>query len=136
MAKLGQISIEYLIIVGFISFIVLVVVGLALYYSSTIRDSIGSNEVSDYASKIVSAAESVYYSGEPSKLTVSAYLPQETREVEILDNTLVVSYTTRAGTAKIGVVSRVPINGVLTSYPGIHKISVVAQADGVEVSET
>lgn len=133
--KRGQISIEYLIIVGFIAFIVLVVVGMALYYSSTIRDTINSNEISDYASKIVSSAESVYYSGEPSKLTVSTYLPQQVADVQIIENSIVISYTTRAGTAKIGFTSNVPITGTLTARPGIHKISLVAQANGVAISE-
>jgi len=135
MVKRGQISIEYLIIVGFIAFIVLAVVGMALYYSSTIRDTINSNEISDYANKIVSSAESVYYSGEPSKLTVSTYLPQQVSDIQIIENSIVISYTTRSGTAKIGFTSNVPISGTLTSRPGVHKISLIAQANGVAISE-
>jgi hypothetical protein len=135
MTDRGQISIEYLIVVGFIAFIVLVVVGMALYYSSTIQDTINSNEVSDYGNKIVSAAESVYYSGQPSKLTLSTYLPQQVSAVTIINDTLVVGYTTRAGTARLGFTSNVPISGTLTARPGVHRISLVAQANGVLISE-
>ena len=68
LTKRGQIATEYLIIISFVTFIIISVLGIALIYSSEIRDSIKSSQLDKLSDKIVSTSESVFYAGEPSKI--------------------------------------------------------------------
>jgi len=100
MIKKGQISVEYLVVVGFVTFLVIGVLGVAVYYSAQLRDSIKFYQLENYAEKIVSGAESVFYSGEPSRVTITAYLPAGVQSVEIIEDQIVVSISTANGVAK------------------------------------
>jgi len=71
--KKYQASIEYLVIIGFVSFAVLSIVFLAYLYSGTAKDKIRDNEIETFATKIINSAEAVFYSGEPSQVTILVY---------------------------------------------------------------
>ncbi len=86
MRNRGQISLEYLIVVGFVVFIVILLLGLAVFYTSTARDSMSFNQLNNFANKLLNSAETVYFAGEPSKLTITAYLPEGVSSFEILEN--------------------------------------------------
>jgi len=43
--KRGQISTEYLIVISFITFVVLGTLGVAMYYSTSITDTIKINQI-------------------------------------------------------------------------------------------
>ena len=83
MNKKGQISIEYLVLVSFIAFLVVTVLGVALVYSAQMRDQIRFYQLEQFSSKIIASAESVYYAGEPSRSTITAYLPGGLNDVVI-----------------------------------------------------
>ncbi len=125
----GQISVEYLIVVSFIIFMVLSFLGVAVYYTAGIRDELRVNHVETYANKIISNAESVFFAGSPSKLTVSAYLPEGVTAVTINDATdqIVITLETNSGTNIRAFSSDVPIQGTLTSTEGLRSIEIRAE---------
>ncbi len=118
---------EYIIIVSFITFILITTLGIAVFYSGTIKDKIKITQINNLANKIVSTAESVYYYGTPSKATVSVYLPDGVDEIEISENTLFITSRTSTGTQKSGFSSKVPIQGTINSVSGVKKIEITAQ---------
>jgi uncharacterized protein (UPF0333 family) len=132
----GQISIEYLIVVAFVTFVVLSVLGIALYYSSQVQDTIKINQMERYARKIISTSESTFYSGEPSRSSITAYLPEGINSVTIQENNIVISIQSYGGNSLLAYPSNVPIDGTLSSQSGLKKISIVAQPDKVSISET
>ena len=130
----GQISVEYLVIVGFITFIVIGILGIGLVYSESIKDRIKISQMSNYANKVISTSESVFYSGEPSKSTISVYLPEGIKEIEIIENNLIISIQTSSGITKTSFSSNVPISGTLSTSFGIKKIQIVAEEDMAVIS--
>ena len=64
--KRAQSSMELLILMGFLTFVIVGIMGVGYFYSNTINDRIKSNEINNFAIKITSTAETVFYSGEPS----------------------------------------------------------------------
>ena len=84
----GQISIEYLILVSFITFLIIGILSASIYSFSIIRDKNKFNQLESFSQKIVNSAESIYYAGEPSKATINAYLPPGVNEILIQDNSL------------------------------------------------
>ncbi|MEK6894757.1 MAG: hypothetical protein AABX10_04810 [Nanoarchaeota archaeon] len=133
--KNGQISTEYLIVVGFVTFLVLGILGVAFFYTSVTNDQIKVSQVSNFANKIISSAESVFYAGEPSKLTLTGYIPIGITSLEILPTEIVVSITTSSGLTTMSFTSNVPLSGNISHVDGVKRIEVLAQQNEVLISE-
>ena len=134
--KEGQISAECLIVVGFIIFIIIGILGVGLFYSNLISDSIKMNHVRNFATKIISSSESVFYSGEPSLATITVYLPSGVEDINIAGKEILFNVSTNTGLTKISFSSNVPLAGVLTKTEGVKRIRIAASAGNVTISET
>jgi uncharacterized protein (UPF0333 family) len=136
MCKKGQISIEYLIVIGFVVFLVLGILGIAFFYSSGTNDKIRIDQITHYANKIISSSETVFYSGEPSKLTLTAYLPAGVNNVNVTGSEIIFTVSTGSGTARISFSSNVPLQGSLSNTEGVKRIEVLADQNGAQITET
>ena len=109
--KRGQISVEYLIVVGFVIFVVIGMLGVAFYYVAGVQDELKASQLDNFANKIISSSESVFYAGEPSKVTINAYLPSGVSVILIDDDTnLFFEIEFSTGLNKISFSSNVPLN--------------------------
>jgi len=54
---------EYLILIGFLTLVLTTILGIGLYYSTTAEDRLRATQIQNYGTKVISSAESVYYSG-------------------------------------------------------------------------
>lgn len=133
--KRAQISIEYLIVIGFVVFLIITMIGVAFVYSSNIQDKLRSNQLDYFANKVISSSETVYYSGPPSKLTVKAYLPSGITGISISGNQILFNFTTNTGLNKISYKSDVPLTGSLSINEGVKRIVISAQTGNVLISE-
>lgn len=133
--KKGQISTEYLIVVGFVTFLIVSVLGLSLFYSSQIRDKIRFNQLQNFANKVISSSEQVFFSGEPSKSTITAYLPSGVGSVSILTNEIVFNVSSSSGFTVIAFSSDVPLYGSISNLEGVKRISISANSTSVILSE-
>jgi len=131
--KRSQISFEYLIIMGFITFVIIGVLGIALFYSGGIKDKIKVTQMSDCANKIISTAESVFYSGSPSRATISCYLPEGIQNVTVYENELVFKLQTSTGKSTTSFKSNVQLDGSIMATPGLKKIKLEANLNGIWV---
>ena len=133
--KKAQISMEYLIMVSFVVFIVLSLLGLALFYSSEITDTIKSSQVERFANELTDSAESVYYSGEPSKLTITGFVPAGVNSIEIKEKEIIFNISTSSGVNLRSFSSNVPLTGALSPTEGMKKIKITAESDKVVISQ-
>jgi len=132
--KNAQIGMEYLMIIGFLTFILIGTLGIAMYHNNTIRDMISSRQVESMSTKIISAAESVFYAGEPSKVTIVIYIPDGISEINITDNTLFVTFQSSSGINKVSFPSNVPITGTLSTISGLRNIIIQATSSSVTIN--
>jgi uncharacterized protein (UPF0333 family) len=132
--KRGQISTEYMIVVGFIVLIVLLTLGAALLYSSQINDRIQEKQIEQFAAKIISSAESVKYAGEPSRSTISAYLPSNVRAVQIIGNEIVIDSMSSTGLNRVSFMSKVALEGEISPVFGVKKLRVAALQDSANIT--
>jgi len=130
----GQVSLEYVVMVGFVILVIAGVMTLAMVYIGTIRDNTRMNQIVSYSNKIISAAESVFYAGQPSKTTITTYLPDGVSSIEITEDNLVFTVSTSSGPSKVAFQSNVPISGSLESSRGLRRVQVEAQSDTVVIS--
>ncbi len=132
----AQISMEYMIIVGFVAVITIPLIVIYYTYSSDTNEQITANQVDQIAKKIVDAAESVYYLGEPSQTTVKVYMPNNVIEAAVANREILFRVKAKSGVSDIEQISSVDMSGTLPTTQGIHFIRVKAVAGGVEVSYT
>lgn len=132
--KKGQISVEYLIVAGFVVFLVISIMGVALFYTNSVQDGIRIYNLDNYGRKVVSSAESVFYSGAPSEATITAYMPIGVKAIYFVNNNIVVNITTSSGVSTVAFQSNVPITGSLSASSGIQKIKLIAGTNSVSIS--
>jgi len=133
--KRGQLSTEYLVIVGFISFLVIGLLAFSLFYTSSVQDSIRMSNLAQFASKVVVNAESVYYAGEPSRVVVIATLPTGVTSIQVLPNEIVFKIETGSGLSVISYSSNVPLQGSISSHYGVKRITLEAGESSVIIKE-
>jgi len=133
--KRGQVSIEYVLVFGFVALVVLITLGVGMEYSGSIKDNIKMTQVNNFASKIISASESVFYYGEPSKSTITSYLPESVEGVEIVDNNILIELRTSSGLNRIAFPSNVPISGNISKNDGVKNIEIVANETAITIVE-
>lgn len=133
--KRSQISVEYMVIIGFVT---LITIPLILIYHSFVQDSgdeITSTQVQQIAQKIADTAESVYYIGEPSQTTLNINMPDMVVGVNLSAGyEIVFKINTGSGTADIVQGSSVNITGSLPVNKSSYAITLMAKSDHVEVS--
>lgn len=135
----AQSSMEFLILMGFLTFVIIGILSIGYFYSNTINDRIKSNQVANFANKITSTAETVFYAGEPSKATISVHFPDGIEDVEIINNTIFITYHLASGQNKISFSSNVPIaenpSAQITSNSGIKNLVIVANSTHSIISQ-
>jgi len=132
--KKGQIGVEYMIIVGFVTLAIATVLVLAVYYSDQLEDRIRLNQVENFATQLVNSAESVFFSGEPSKTTVRLYLPDGVQGIGINSDDIIINVAVSSGQNIRAYHSRVPLQGSITPTQGTKKITLQATEDHVQIS--
>ena len=73
--KEAQISVEYMMLIGFVTVITIPLIIIYYTFTQESGDEINSIQIQQIAKKIVDAAESVYYLGEPSQTTLRVNIP-------------------------------------------------------------
>ncbi|MEM4703375.1 MAG: hypothetical protein QXP53_02740 [Candidatus Pacearchaeota archaeon] len=80
--KKGQVSVEFALLIGFITFLLIAIIGIAYYYSGTAKTQIKVNAVDKAGKKIADTADSICYLGPPSKATIQLTIPEGVDSVE------------------------------------------------------
>ncbi len=132
--KNAQVSMEYVIIVGFILVIMIPLILIFYEHISSTNDQVITSQVDKIAKKVVDSAESVYYLGEPSKTRIKVYMPENVENVTIYDKEIVFKVKTGSGLTDISQISSVNISGDIAITPGIRYINIESKGDHVCVS--
>lgn len=130
----AQVGVEYLMIMGFVS---LMVIPLAMLYFTSVQESgdeINGRQALNIARRVVDAAESVYYLGEPSQTTIKAVIPPNVQSATINSKEIVFKMKTKSGISDMIQVSSVNLTGSLPSSQGMHTITIKAGSDKVLIS--
>lgn len=130
----AQVSVEYLLIIGFVAVITIPLIILYYNYTADSSDEIITSQINQIANKIVDAAESVYFLGEPSQTTIKAYIPSKITGASLDNKEVLFNVSTRAGISDIVKVSSVDLTGDLPIKPGTYLITIKARETDVEIS--
>ncbi len=131
----AQVAMEYLIIVGFVAIITLPLVIIFQSHSKETTEDITSTQIYHISKRIADGAETVYYLGEPSKLTIKTYFPAGVNSISLGGNEIVFRVKRGGKEDEIVVYTPVNITGNLSSSQGVHYITIESRGDHVWVSD-
>lgn len=128
--KSGQISIEYLVVIGFVTLLIIVLLGIAFFYTNGVQDQIKERQLEDFVNKVVSSADAVAFAGSPSKVTINAFLPEGITDISINEKDIVFTFGLSSGTNVRSFDSDVSLSGSISAASGTKTIQLTAQDDG------
>lgn len=131
--KNAQVGIEYMVVIGFVTLAIITTLAMAVFYSGQAKDRIKLNQVESFAVQLINSAESVFFAGEPSKTTVSLYLPDGVSSITFSSNDFIVTTTTSSGDNVRVYTSKVPLNGTIPVTEGIKKLTIEAKETLVQI---
>ncbi len=136
----GQVSMEYIMMVAVALLTIVPVVYIFYSYSKSSTNDIMFNRVTSIGRNIVYQSESIYYLGEPSRVTLEETMPEGVETLDILtsseDNIYELVFTL-VNNNTIVISSKVPIDGNFdnSSYSaGIKNILIESKGSYVNIS--
>jgi len=130
----SQISVEYLLIIGFVVVITIPLVVIYYTYTADSKEEIISSQLDQIARKIVDVADSVYSLGSPSQTTIKVFIPGQITGASLDNREVLFNLSTRSGTSGIVKVSSVDLTGELPITQGLFTITIKARTSDVEIS--
>ena len=130
----SQAATEYLLIIGFVTFVLSAIVILAYFYTGMSKAAVRQNQLQVAMQQIIRTSESVYYSGAPSQLPVSVYFPPGIKNITIINKEIIVETETNSGVSKRVFNSRVNMTGNVDFKEGTRTIIIKALSEGVSVT--
>jgi uncharacterized protein (UPF0333 family) len=132
----AQVALEYMFLISVTTIVVLSILGISTYYTRDVEDSINTNQLDMVGKDIVDKAESVYYFGEPSKATISVFIPKGIRSINVSSNEVSFRFATASGESDMFYKSNVPLQGTISSSYGFHNIIIEAKSGYVWINGT
>lgn len=131
----AQVAMEYLIIIGFVAVITLPLVIIFQTHSRETTDEIASTQIYQISKKIADGAETVYYLGAPSRITIKTYFPENINSVSIGGNEIVFFMKTGDKVDEIVVYTPINLSGNISVHQGVHYINVESKGGYVWISD-
>ena len=130
----SQVSVEYMLVMGFAALITVPLLLIYYTYSADTTDSVAVSQSMQIARKIVDASESVYYLGKPSQTTLKFNFPDRIQSTSLSDREVVIKVKTQAGVTDIVQISAVNMSGTLPTSQGIHVLTIKADDGFVQIT--
>lgn len=134
MRKSAQVSMEYMMVVGFSLLMIIPIISIYGIERQSINNQVNAKQAGNIAKKIVDSAETVYYLGKPAKTTLKVYMPNNVEEIIISNQEIV--FKVRFGKLVSDVVgtSQVNLTGNLSITHGIQYIDIAADEYVVNIT--
>jgi uncharacterized protein (UPF0333 family) len=132
--KRCQVSMEYMLMVGFSLLLITPVIVIYGTERQSISDQVSYSQAKQIATKIADSAETVYYLGKPSRTTIRVYMPYNIQDISFNNYEVVVTLKMATHISEAIAVSSVNMVGNLTARPGIHEILFIADENQVNVT--
>lgn len=135
MEKRAQTAMEYLLIIGFTMVIIAVIMVVFSQQNTEQRFQVQDSQINRIGNALVSAAEEVYYIGEPARRTVTVYMPSNIDNISIAGNELLFNAQLGTSLNQLEFPSDVPLTGNISATEGKKHIVVIAQPERVCIVE-
>lgn len=129
----GQVSMEFLLIMGFAFLLIIPVIILFLTQVSDINEDVTAAQLQKLGNELIDSIDNVYYLGAPTKKTIEIYVPDFIESIEFIGNQIWFNVSTGNVAYSIIKVAAANITGSLNTNYGMHVITITAEANSVRV---
>lgn len=130
--KRGQVSVEFVITVGF-AFLMIIPLTILLYeHTTSTYENVNNNQAGLIARKITDSADSVYYLGHPSAMTLEVYMPEDIRSINITGREIVFKLDSSTEIVRTAAIN---LTGNLTAESGTRFIRISALEKEVRIQD-
>jgi hypothetical protein len=123
MKKRGQVSIEFVITVGFALLMIIPITIIAYEHISETYYDVNNNQAGLIARKITDNANSVYYLGYPSSVTMKVYMPENIQSINVSGREVI--FNLEKGTEVVSA-ANVNLSGKISPSSGLRYIRISA----------
>ncbi len=134
MSLKSQVSVEYMLVMGFATLMTLPLLLIYYTYTSDSSDTVATSQALQVSRRIVDASESVHYLGKPSQTTLKLNFPDRIDSINLSSKELVFKIKTKNGVTDIVQVSAVNMSGSLPTSQGIHILTIKADDGYVQIT--
>lgn len=128
----GQISIEFIVTVGFALLMIIPLTILLYEHNTKTYEEVNINQGGLIARKITDAANNVYYLGYPSTLTLRVYFPEYISSINISGRELIFNFET--GQSAVST-ANINLTGKISTQSGLRDITITALENLVNISD-
>ncbi len=132
MKKRGQVSVELVLTVAFALLIITPLVIILYGHTTNSKQEIDNNQAGLIARKITDSADSVYYLGYPSAVTLKVYMPEHISVINISGREITIEFVSGVEATSVAVVN---LTGYLSPSSGVRHIKISALENMVNISE-
>src|SRR3989338_6802432 len=123
----SQVSVEYMLVMGFVAVMTIPLIILYYDYVSGSNDEIVTSQLNQMATKIVDSAESVYSFGEPSQTALKVRIPAQVVGASLDNKEVVFNISIKGGgTTQVVQISYINFTGKLPVNQGIYTLTLRA----------
>lgn len=126
MQRHGQSAMEYLLIIGFSTMLLLPLIIIAFSESSNFADEVAAAQIRKAADRVGDAADAVYYTGPPAKRTLRLQFPERIQDVTIAATSITFRLQGQGGPYEYVAWTAANLTGTLGTFPGTHRITIEA----------
>ena len=130
----SQVSVEYMLIMGFAALMTMPLLLIYYTYTSDSSDTVATSQALQIARNIADASDSVYYLGKPSQTTLKLNFPDGIYSTNLSSKEVVLRVKTKNGITDIVQISSVNMSGNLPTTKGIHIITIKADDGYVQIT--
>jgi uncharacterized protein (UPF0333 family) len=130
----GQVSMEYMMIVGFSLLLIIPIIAIYGLERQGMNTQVAVEQASNIGRKVTDASETVYYLGKPAKTTLKIYMPAYIENITISDREIIFLVALDDGTTEVVATSDVNMTGSISAHQGIQFVEVAADDYAVNIS--
>lgn len=131
MKRCGQVSMEYLIVMGFVFAMLVPLTIIYMQQSEGLEETVAISTASKISKEIIDTAEEMYYKGPPSKTTIKVTFPKRITHANIYSKEITFNVTGDKRSNLIAYPSEVNLSGSLKIFSGVHNIEIESKGDYV-----
>jgi hypothetical protein len=135
MEKRGQISVEYLIIVGSITFLLIGILAVSYFYIGQVKSTTDANQVDQIVKRIISNAELVSFHGVPSKISFKIQFPEGIQSINYSAGELSITFRSSGRNIDLHYPTAITLQGNLSTTAGIKEVVLEAKEGYVWVGQ-
>jgi hypothetical protein len=126
---------EYLLITTFAFILLMAIVVVAYSQSASFTGAVTTAQIQKVGNTILDGVNSVYYSGPPTKKTITVFFPENVKDVVVLEDTIIFTVNGEQGEYEYVVYAATNMSGVIRPFKGKHTISMTARSLDVAITD-